>query len=148
MEDVIEALNNKNPSVKSETGLFLARSFAKTQPQALNKKLLKAVSGALEKNVNGSDPTVRDSSYEALGTLMKLVGEKAIGPFLGELEKDNLKMAKIKEFCEKAVVTVKVAAPKKEKTAGTVKPKEVKNEPSKPTATVKGVKKVTGKIQK
>lgn len=46
---------------------------------------------------------------------MKLVGEKAIGPFLVELEKDNLKMSKIKECCEKAVITVKVAGVKSER---------------------------------
>ncbi|KAK9876516.1 hypothetical protein WA026_013890 [Henosepilachna vigintioctopunctata] len=121
LEDVIEALNNKNPSVKSETALFLARSFTKTQPASLNKKLLKSVTGALEKTVNQSDPTVRDSSYEALGTLMKLVGEKAIGPFLGELEKDNLKMAKVKESCEKAIILVKVSVPKKDRSATVVR---------------------------
>lgn len=53
------------------------------------------------------DPVVRDAAAEAIGTLMKLVGEKAIGPFLVELEKDNLKMTKIKECCDKAVITVK-----------------------------------------
>lgn len=46
---------------------------------------------------------------------MKLVGEKAIGSFLVELEKDNLKMTKIRECCEKAVITVKVPAVKKER---------------------------------
>lgn len=61
------------------------------------------------------DPSVRESSAEALGTLMKLVGERAIGPFLVELEKDNLKMSKIKENCEKAVITVKVPGAKKER---------------------------------
>ncbi|XP_045478875.1 protein mini spindles isoform X2 [Harmonia axyridis] len=141
LEDTLEALNNKNPSVKSETALFLARSLTKTQPQALNKKLLKAITSALEKNVNQSDPTVRDSSYEALGTLMKLVGEKAIGPFLGELEKDNLKMTKIKEFCEKVVISVKVSAPKKEKAPVTIKTKETKSEQSKPATSSKTVKK-------
>lgn len=44
---------------------------------------------------------------------MKLVGEKAIVPFLTDV--DNLKMTKIKECCEKAVITVKVTAPKKER---------------------------------
>lgn len=46
---------------------------------------------------------------------MKLVGEKNIMPFLMELEKDNIKMTKIKEACDKAVITVKIAAPKKER---------------------------------
>lgn len=52
MEDVLEALNNKNPAVKAETASFLTRSFSKTQPTALNKKLLKAYTAALIKNAN------------------------------------------------------------------------------------------------
>ncbi|XP_017785300.1 PREDICTED: cytoskeleton-associated protein 5 [Nicrophorus vespilloides] len=115
LEDVIEALTNKNPSVKSETALFLARSLSKTLPAVLNKKLLKAITTALIKLINEPDPGVRDSSAEALGTLMKLVGEKAVGPFLIELEKDALKMSKIKECAEKAVIVVKVPGAKKER---------------------------------
>lgn len=46
---------------------------------------------------------------------MKLVGEKAIGSFLVELEKDNLKMTKIKECCEKAVITVKAPGVRKDR---------------------------------
>ncbi|KAL3205497.1 hypothetical protein MRX96_040790 [Rhipicephalus microplus] len=42
----------------------------------------------------------------ALGTAMKVVGERVIAPFLGDL--DNPKMEKVKECCEKAEV---VAAP-------------------------------------
>lgn len=52
LEDVLEALNNKNPSVKSETALFLSRSFTKTLSTSLNKKLLKALTGGLLKIVN------------------------------------------------------------------------------------------------
>ena len=111
-EDVFAALGNKNPSVKSETALFLARSFTKTVPTILNKKLLKAYVTALLKTINESDPTVRDSSAEALGTAMKLVGEKNISPFLTEV--DALKIEKIKEYYEKAVITVKVPGVKKE----------------------------------
>ncbi|KAG5893374.1 hypothetical protein JTB14_000138 [Gonioctena quinquepunctata] len=117
MEDVTEALNIKNPSVKLETCSFLARAFAKTLPTAVNKKLLKAVTALLIKTINESDPAVRESSAEALGTLMKLVGEKAIAPFLVELEKDNLRMAKIKENCDKAVILVKAPGVKKERAA-------------------------------
>ncbi|XP_060518402.1 protein mini spindles isoform X2 [Cylas formicarius] len=113
LEDVLEALNNKNPSVKSETSLFLARAFTKTLPRAITKKHLKAVVGVLVKNLNEPDPTVRESTAETLGTLMKLVGEKAIGPFLVEIEKDTLKMNKVREYYEKAVISVKVAATKK-----------------------------------
>ncbi|RZC32556.1 cytoskeleton-associated protein 5 [Asbolus verrucosus] len=115
LEDVAEALGNKNPSVKTETSCFLARCFTKTPPTVFNKKMLKLLTTCLLKNINEPDPSVRDSSAEALGTLMKLVGEKAIGPFLVELEKDNIKMAKIKECCDKAVITIKVAGGKKDR---------------------------------
>lgn len=71
------------------------------------------------------DPTVRDCSAEAIGTLMKLVGEKAIGSFLVELEKDNLKMTKIKECCEKAIITVKVPTVKKQEKPAAASKKKV-----------------------
>ncbi|VEN43701.1 unnamed protein product, partial [Callosobruchus maculatus] len=115
LDDVLEALNNKNPSVKLECSLFLARAFTKTIATSVNKKLLKAITTVLVKNINEPDPSVREASAEAIGTLMKLVGEKAMAPYLIELEKDNLKMAKIKEFCDKAVITVKVPGVKKER---------------------------------
>lgn len=54
LEDVLEALNNKNPSVKCETSLFLARAFTKTSPASVNKKLLKAITTALIKTINES----------------------------------------------------------------------------------------------
>lgn len=143
LDDVLESLNNKNPSVKSETSLFLARAFTKTQPTTVNKKLLKAIAGALTKNIQESDPSVRESSAEALGTLMKLVGEKAIGPFLVDLEKDNIKMAKVKEFCEKAEIAVKVVGPKKTRpqTAPSKGVPKDGGDSSRPTSQAKSVRK-------
>ncbi|XP_030375807.1 protein mini spindles isoform X2 [Scaptodrosophila lebanonensis] len=136
-ECIVESLANKNPSVKSETALFLARALSRTQPAALNKKLIKVVTTALIKTLNESDPTVRDSSAEALGTLMKLMGEKTLAPLL--MDVDPLKMSKIKECHDKAEIKVKVVGPKKEarpatapgvkpaasKVAGSVDPKPV-----------------------
>ncbi|KRF99998.1 uncharacterized protein Dwil_GK13258, isoform D [Drosophila willistoni] len=111
-ECIVEALANKNPSVKSETALFLARAFCRTQPTSLNKKLIKLLITSLIKTLNESDPTVRDSSAEALGTLMKLMSEKTVAPLLTEV--DPLKMAKIKECHDKAEIKIKLAAPKKD----------------------------------
>ena len=51
---------------------------------------------------------------------MKLVGEKAIGPFLVDVEKDALNMAKIRECCEKAVIQMKVSVMKKDKSSSSV----------------------------
>ncbi|XP_070390595.1 cytoskeleton-associated protein 5-like isoform X3 [Dermacentor albipictus] len=106
LEDVTGALENKNPQIKAETTLFLARVFSKSTPAVLNKKLLKALVTSLLKTLNDSDPAVREGASMALGTAMKVVGERALTPFLGDL--DNLKMEKVKECCEKAEV---VAAP-------------------------------------
>ncbi|CAK9821655.1 Protein mini spindles [Anthophora retusa] len=106
LEDTLAALENKNPAVKAETAAYLARCFSRTPPPSLNKKLLKAFTGALLKTLNEPDPTVRDNSAEAIGTAMKLIGEKSMMPFLTDI--DNLKMTKIKECAEKAVIHVKV----------------------------------------
>lgn len=43
--------------------------------------------------VNDSAPEVRDAAFEALGTAMKVVGEKAVNPFLADL--DKLKLDKV-----------------------------------------------------
>ncbi|TGZ55924.1 Uncharacterized protein DBV15_12999, partial [Temnothorax longispinosus] len=104
LEDTLAALGNKNPAVKAETAAYLARCFAHTPPANLNKKLLKSYTGALLKTFNEPDSTVRDNSAEALGTAMKLIGEKAMMPFLTDI--DNLKMTKIKECADKAVIVV------------------------------------------
>ncbi|KAK3923770.1 Protein mini spindles [Frankliniella fusca] len=106
-EDVLAALENKNPSVKAETAAFLARCFTKCTAIMLNKKLLKSYSAALIKALNEPDPSVRDNAAEALGTALKVVGEKALMPFVSDV--DNLKMAKIRECCEKAVIVAKPA---------------------------------------
>ncbi|XP_036150006.1 protein mini spindles [Monomorium pharaonis] len=108
LEDTLAALENKNPAVKAETALYLARCFARTPPANLNKKMLKSYTSTLLKTLNEPDPTVRDNSAEALGTAMKLIGEKAMTPFLTDI--DNLKMTKIKECADKAVILVKVTS--------------------------------------
>ncbi len=46
--------------------------------------------------VNDSSPEVRDAAFEALGTAMKVVGEKAVNPFLADI--DKLKLDKVKMF--------------------------------------------------
>lgn len=43
--------------------------------------------------MNDSAPEVRDAAFEALGTAMKVVGEKAVNPFLAEI--DKLKLDKV-----------------------------------------------------
>lgn len=53
-EDIISAMDSKNPAVKAETVAFLARCFTKCTPMILTKKLLKAFIIALLKTLNES----------------------------------------------------------------------------------------------
>lgn len=137
LEDTLAALENKNPAVKAETAAYLARCFARTPPDNLNKKLLKAYTGALLRTLNEPDPTVRDSSAEALGTAMKLIGERAMMPFLTDI--DNLKMTKIKECADKATIVVKISnTAKKSSTTATERPNTA---PAKVESQTKGASK-------
>uniref|UniRef100_A0A4W5RWB2 Cytoskeleton associated protein 5 n=1 Tax=Hucho hucho TaxID=62062 RepID=A0A4W5RWB2_9TELE len=89
-EDVLGVMDNKNPSIKQQASLFLARSFRHCTQATLPKSMLKAFCPAFLKQVNDSAPEVRDAAYEALGTAMKVVGEKAVNPFLADLDKLKL----------------------------------------------------------
>ncbi|KAK7077047.1 hypothetical protein SK128_006638 [Halocaridina rubra] len=135
-EVVCAALNNKNPTVKAETAAFLGRALCYCTPTILNKKLLKAITTELLKTLNESDATVREQSAVALGTALKVVGEKIMMAFINDV--DDLKMQKIKEASEQAELKVKVAAPKAKK----VVKKEMKSESSSssapPSKVVKG----------
>ena len=45
--------------------------------------------------VNDTAPEVREASFDALGTAMKVVSEKNIAPFLTDV--DNIKMQKVND---------------------------------------------------
>ncbi|RWS28250.1 cytoskeleton-associated protein 5-like protein [Leptotrombidium deliense] len=110
LEDVVTALDNKNPQIKSETAQFITRYTASSNPTFIsNKKVLKALITSLIKTLNDMDSGVRDASADAIGTIMKVVGEKMLTPLLQDVE--AIKMTKVKECCEKA--QVKYVAPVK-----------------------------------
>ncbi|XP_075817490.1 cytoskeleton-associated protein 5 isoform X2 [Microtus pennsylvanicus] len=98
-EDVLAVMDNKNPTIKQQTSLFIARSFRHCTASTLPKSLLKPFCAALLKHISDSAPEVRDAAFEALGTALKVVGEKAVNPFLADV--DKLKLDKIKECSEK-----------------------------------------------
>lgn len=116
LEDTINALDNKNPQIRAETAAFLARCYCKCTPMILSKKLLKPFCISLIKTLNDTDPSVRDASADALGTALKVVGEKAMASFLQEV--DSIKMAKVKESCEKAVIVAPQIPIKESKPSG------------------------------
>uniref|UniRef100_W5KQE3 Cytoskeleton associated protein 5 n=1 Tax=Astyanax mexicanus TaxID=7994 RepID=W5KQE3_ASTMX len=133
-EDVLAVMDNKNPSIKQQASLFLARSFRHCTPSTLPKSVLKPLCAAFLKQVNDSAPEVRDAAFEALGTAMKVVGEKAVNPFLADL--DKLKLDKIKECADKVELAGGKkgggGGEKKEKPAAKAPP--VEEPPPKPAA--------------
>ncbi|CAL8245486.1 unnamed protein product [Lota lota] len=117
-EEVLAVMDNKNPSIKQQASLFLARSIRISAPGSLPKTLVKPICIALLKQVNDSAPEVRDAAFEVLATIMKVVGERAVNPFLADV--DKAKLDKIKESADK----IQLAGTKK---AGEVKEKSVSN---------------------
>uniref|UniRef100_A0A3P9H9A6 Cytoskeleton associated protein 5 n=1 Tax=Oryzias latipes TaxID=8090 RepID=A0A3P9H9A6_ORYLA len=107
-EDILAVMDNKNPSIKQQASLFLARSFRHCSQATLPKSVLKPFCAALIKQVNDSAPEVRDAAFEALGTVMKVVGEKAVNPFLADL--DKLKLDKVRFIAAENVYCWKPAA--------------------------------------
>ncbi len=106
-EDCLAALKHKTPTVISGTSKFVARCYAKVPPQVVsNKKMVKGYVSALLDTLNHSDPGVRESSSEALGVLMKILGEPAMSKMMPDLE--AIKLAKVKEHCDKTVLTGKI----------------------------------------
>lgn len=108
-EDCLAALKHKTPTVNTETAKYLARCFSKCPPQLVtNKKALKGYVSSLVERLAHPDGNVRDAASEALGVLVKFLGEPQMMRLMPDL--DSIKLAKIKEFAEKAELSGKPAA--------------------------------------
>uniref|UniRef100_A0A914HZS0 G-protein coupled receptors family 1 profile domain-containing protein n=1 Tax=Globodera rostochiensis TaxID=31243 RepID=A0A914HZS0_GLORO len=112
---MLEALASKqNPSQKCQLDLFIYRIFRSLAPKDVPKGFLKDLVAALSKHGSDADPEVRDSSFAALGAIMKCIGEKSLSVFLTpELVKDANKMAKDKAQSEAAAM-LSLTKPKKQ----------------------------------
>lgn len=119
MPEILAMLTNKNPNVKGETIKFLVRCLRNTR-DVPSKEEQKQIADAGTKLLTESTEQMRSGGAEILGTLMKIIGERAMGPYLDGL--DDIRKTKIKEYFDTAEVKAKekpkpVAAPKG--TAGT-----------------------------
>jgi cytoskeleton-associated protein 5 len=121
-EDCLAALKHKTPTVISETAKFLARCFLQCPPLLVsNKKVQKGYILALQETLSHPDATVREAASEALGVLFKFLGEQNVMKLIPDL--DSIKLAKVKEFADKAELTGKPAAAQQpEPKAKVVKP--------------------------
>src|SRR5437762_129553 len=94
-------MKHKNPQVKTETLRFLVRCL-RTTPFAPLKGETTIIGENCTKLLNDTFEPVRNAAAEALGTLMKIVGERAMIQFLDGV--DDIRKAKIKESFEKAEI--------------------------------------------
>ena len=104
LEDILEFLKHKNPQVKLETLKFLIRCL-KTTREAPSKPETKSIADAATKLLTESSEVTRSGGAEALGTLMKIMGERTMGQYLEGL--DDIRKTKIKEYFDAAEVKAK-----------------------------------------
>lgn len=131
LEDTLEFLKHKNPQVKLESVRFLIRCL-RTTKEAPTKVEVKLISDAATKLLTESSEILRSAAAEVLGTVMKIMGERAMNPYLDGM--DEIRRAKVKEFFDKAEVKARdkpkppapAAAPKASKSASGKKVPEKK----------------------
>ncbi|RAH74800.1 putative spindle pole body component [Aspergillus aculeatinus CBS 121060] len=104
LEEILEFLKHKNPQVKQETLKFLIRCLRTTRDVPA-KPEIKSIAEAATKLLTESSEVNRAGGAEVLGTLMKILGERAMNPYLDGL--DDIRKTKIKEFYETAEVKAK-----------------------------------------
>ncbi|PVU87154.1 hypothetical protein BB559_006193 [Furculomyces boomerangus] len=101
ISSIASGLSHKNPQTRSETLKFFTACIKTTLTRPA-KGQIKEYFTMIKSLESDSDPSVRDSVLETIGALMKLVGEKALAPFLEGMDKK--KEAKIKEYFESATI--------------------------------------------
>lgn len=104
LEDILEYLKHKNPQVKQETVKFLIRCLRTTRVVPA-KPEVKSIADAGTKLLTESTEAMRSGGAETLGTLMKILGERSMNPYLDGL--DEIRKTKVREFFETAEVKAK-----------------------------------------
>lgn len=104
LEETLEFLKHKNPQVKEGTMKFLIRALRTTR-DAPSKPEVALIAEAGKKLLSESSEVLRSGGAEVLGTVMKIMGERAMGPHLEGL--DDIRKTKIKEFFDTAEVKAK-----------------------------------------
>ncbi|WVF67597.1 hypothetical protein IAT40_002355 [Kwoniella sp. CBS 6097] len=146
-EDVLTSLKSKNPQVKEGTLKFLHRSL-QTTTEAPGKDQVKPMAEALVSLLGDSAEPVRTTAAECLGTMMKILGERAFNPYIEGV--GELQMAKVKDAFGRAEIKYKAGGAKAApKPAGGAKPAPVtvkKAAPPKPAASGSPPIKASGKF--
>ena len=123
LEDILRYLPDKNPQIKFESTKFLIRCLQETRDVPSNPEVKSIADGSTKLLADTSEAT-RSAGAEVLGTLMKIMGERAMNPYMEGL--DDIRKNRIKEFFQAAEVKAKnrpkpiVGAPKAGGPAGSV----------------------------
>ncbi|KAL2145867.1 hypothetical protein VTI28DRAFT_5949 [Corynascus sepedonium] len=104
LEDITTFLVHKNPQVKEGTMKFLVRCLRTTKTVPSKQEIATMVESA-KKLLSESSEGLRSGGAEILGTIMKIIGERAMNPHLEGL--DDIRKTKVKEFYETAEVKAK-----------------------------------------
>lgn len=104
LEETLEFLKHKNPQVKEGSMKFLIRCL-KTTRDVPPKPEITSIAEAAKKLLSESSEVLRSGGAEVLGTIMKIMGERAMGPYLEGL--DDIRKTKIKEYFDTAEVKAK-----------------------------------------
>jgi cytoskeleton-associated protein 5 len=104
LEDITAFLVHKNPQVKEGTMKFLVRCLRTTRDVPSKPEIAGMVESA-KKLLSESSEALRSGGAEILGTIMKIIGERAMAAHLEGL--DDIRKAKVKEFFETAEVKAK-----------------------------------------
>ncbi|RYP40131.1 hypothetical protein DL767_001846 [Monosporascus sp. MG133] len=104
LEDILAFLGHKNPQVKEGTMKFLIRCLRTTRDVPSKQEVVSIVEAG-KKLLAESSEGLRSGGAEVLGTVMKIIGERAMNPHLESL--DDIRKNKIKEYFEKAEVKAK-----------------------------------------
>ncbi|KAI1419150.1 armadillo-type protein [Xylaria sp. FL1777] len=104
LEDILAFLNHKNPQVKEGAMKFLVRCLRTTR-DVPSKQEVASIVEASKKLLSESSEGLRSGGAEVLGTIMKIVGERAMNPHMEAL--DDIRKTKVREFFEKADVKAK-----------------------------------------
>ncbi|KAB5585665.1 armadillo-type protein [Coniochaeta sp. 2T2.1] len=104
MEDIISHLSHKNPQIKEGTMKFLIRCLRTTRDVPTKEEIASIVESG-KKLLSESSEVLRSGGAEVLGTVMKIIGERAMNPHMEGL--DDIRKTRIKEYCDAAEVKAK-----------------------------------------
>ncbi|KAK9448339.1 armadillo-type protein [Limtongia smithiae] len=148
LEDILEFLKHKNPQVKQETANFVARCLRTVKFIPKPAEIKQIAESHIALLADTAQP-VRAAAAEVLGTLMKMIGERAMNPYIDLL--DDIRKNMIKEYYENATVRAKQpekaaalppqaalaakAAPRSSTTGATIRPRPTGSAVKRPSGT-------------